>query len=283
MELKSFIETKDGTRIKAVLQDTINLRSVVIQRGAKGSAHKVFQQAFEFLVEEKFGKGKSVIELTAGELIDFLHVEKLPEQILNSIESIAFHSEDKGMFFGVVEKIIQNQELFFDRETVLEAYHDLASWKSSYENDKIKAIELNKAVLAECEKIGAETLRKKALFGIAHNKQVKFKHKVERFKKVSEEFGDRDNALYNKLRTEIAHAENLLLYAKLKTGLHKSELLKEAKEKTLKALKESIATGYLKAEMKTSELLGEIYAEAGDERKAKSFQKRAETLLKELY
>ncbi|TSC94867.1 MAG: hypothetical protein Athens101428_149 [Candidatus Berkelbacteria bacterium Athens1014_28] len=278
LELEKAVQKNNTKSVKKILKDPSVLRSITIRRGQNGKNHKIFLKSFDFLLEDEFGENENAASFSVEKILDFLHREDIPEQVLNSLAIVAFHAQNKELFFNVIDGIIGNFENFLDREVVIEAQHDLASWKSFYEKNKKEAININRWIIGECDKIGAGVLRKKTTFGLAYDKEIKHKSKAESFKKTGEELKEKFNNKYNALRMEMAYGESLLLYAKLKSGLHREKILREAKDVTLEALKSSIKSGYMKAEMKISKLLGEIYLEIGDERKAKSYRKRFEKI-----
>lgn len=273
MDFESAVKTGKSEKVLAYFQDTKLLRSLVVRRGENNKYFDLIEKSFNLLLE------KASIDLTSNDdgLLEFLHNSDISEQVLAELENIAYHRRDKNKFFQLISIIKKFENQLENKNVLARSAHDLATWFNA-DGEIEKAIEENKHALELARKYEEPVIELKSKFGITYNKhKLKSRLRAEDFLNYSSEL--KKNGLdYDSVRAKIEAAKALCASALKQEKNQKESGLSKAKDIALEALKEAKDIQYPNAEILARKVLGEIYSELGEKRKAKSYQKGGEKL-----
>ncbi|MDZ4384829.1 MAG: hypothetical protein U0944_00225 [Candidatus Moranbacteria bacterium] len=252
----------DLQKAQVILGDPKALRSFVVE-----GEYGILQRGFEAFLKEKFGPQADIFSVDGKQIIGMLHEAGLPEQYLSELSGVAFHRQDPVMFYRVLGIIFENADLLENKDLVLRARHDRASWKYSVGKNPEAAIDENAQVMSEAKEKSQEILRWKAKLGLAMQKKLKPKDKIGDFGLIAGKMEELDH-LYDAHRAKIEEARARVRLASLQSSAQdrtvREDNLESARGLIGEVLEYSRKSGYKKLAQITLKVLEKYGKESGN-------------------
>jgi hypothetical protein len=280
--LSEALKSKNFNQIKELLKNPQIARRILLDR-REGSKNLVtLQDSFDLMFQERFGPKADIFTEESEKILDWVHDIEWPEYILTNMLDSAYHLKDFRRFFRILTIISENENRLKDKEVLLIAQHDLATWESTASGNPSGALKINKDILGQAIKLNDKTLETKIRYGVAHNKPLKPKEKAGDFEKLAASF-DESGDEYDAIRAMAEAAKAYLALAKGQWGdskknkfdnLEKAQTI--AEESLDRAEKLKYSNGMYHAHL----ALAGIYAEKKDKLQANDHQREVERLKK---
>ncbi|MDP1884142.1 MAG: hypothetical protein Q8L10_02135 [Candidatus Moranbacteria bacterium] len=262
----------DLQKAREILSDPKMLRSFVVEGEYDG-----LQRGLEVFLKEEFGPQADIYSVKGGDMVAMLHRAGLPEQYLVELLDAAFHRKDAVMFYRLLAVIFENGDSLENRDLVLRAEHNRASWKYSIGKDPEASIKANLKVAREAGERGQDILHWKARLGLASQKNLKPKDKASDFKTIAEKMESLDH-LYDAHRAKIEEARARVHLASLQISAKDSAVREDNLERARGLIGEvmeySKKSGYKKLAEITLKLLERYAKESGNRKFAQEIKEK---------
>lgn len=281
-DLNEALKSKNFNQIQEMLKDPQITREVLLDRREESNNLAVLRECFDSMLKERFGPQADIFTVESEKILDWIHDMKWPEYILSDMLSVAYHDNDRERFFKILTIISENEERLKDKTVFIIALHNLATWESSTNKNSENALEVNKGILNRAIDAQDKILETKIRYGIAHNKILKPKDKVNDFEGFIKSFNEFGNK-YDAIQAMNEASKSYLSLAQGQWGNSrelKFENLAKAKKMAEEALEKAEKLNYSNAMYKANLVLADIYSEMKDKVRSGKYQKEAERLKK---
>ncbi|MBI4779021.1 hypothetical protein HY797_01035 [Candidatus Falkowbacteria bacterium] len=241
-DLNEALKSKNFNQIQEMLKDPQITREVLLDRREESNNLAVLRECFDSMLKERF----------------------------------------RERFFKILTIISENEERLKDKTVFIIALHNLATWESSTNKNSENALEVNKGILNRAIDAQDKILETKIRYGIAHNKILKPKDKVNDFEGFIKSFNEFGNK-YDAIQAMNEASKSYLSLAQGQWGNSrelKFENLAKAKKMAEEALEKAEKLNYSNAMYKANLVLADIYSEMKDKVRSGKYQKEAERLKK---
>lgn len=271
--LEQSLAAGDAEKVLGYLRDAQLLRSLIVMRGDNESYFDLLVKSFEFLLKKKMGAQISLENIEKEKLLNFVHEQGIPEQIMNELAHVAYHKRDENIFFKITQSLLENAAVENEQVTA-RALHDLGSWHGTH-GEAEKAIKENKKAIELARAGGDRVVEMKAKFGLSYNKDfLKPGELAKDFLELAEAL-EKEGLGYDGVRAKLEAAKAKLdLAGKQEKKLAEATLL-SAKDLALESLKNAKDLQYPNAEIRAREILSQAYRMMKDNRKVESYGKAA--------